>query len=136
MVFRAIVSGGALDAARAAGALPARRHLAPAPQPARARRRRTPAEEQPARLVELPQLLADAQRAGQLPAVDHALRRELAREFFVRELFAASHFGARWHAMRAAQRVPLRWRLRLFVYAACPALLAPFFALKRWSAPR
>lgn len=136
MVFRAIVSGGALTLPeplvqyRRGGISRKRRNLRARDVVERLLKNNRHA------LVELPQLRADAQRAGQLPAVDHALRRELAREFFVRELFAASHFGARWHAMRAAQRVPLRWRLRLFVYAACPALLAPFFALKRWSAPR
>lgn len=136
MVFRAIVSGGALTLPeplvqyRRGGISRKRRNLRARDVVERLLKNNRHA------LVELPQLLADAQRAGQLPAVDHALRRELAREFFVRELFAASHFGARWRVVRAARRVALPWRLRLFVYAACPALLAPFFALKHWSAPR
>ena len=45
--------------------------------------------------------------------------------------FAATTLAQRWRAFRAARRVPLALRARLFVYAACPALLAPFFALKR-----
>jgi len=135
MVLRAIVSGGALTLPeplvqyRRGGISRRRRNLHARDVVERLLKNNRHA------LVELPQLLADAQRAGQLPAVDHALRRELAREYFVRDLFAASHFLARWRVVRAARRVPLRWRLRLFVYAACPAVLAPFFALKRWSAP-
>ena len=134
MVLRAIVSGGALTLPeplvqyRRGGISRKRRNLHARDVVERLLKNNRHA------LVELPQLLADAQRAGQLPAVDHVLRRELAREFFVRDLFAASHVVARWRAVRAARRVPLPWRLRLFVYAACPALLAPFFALKRWSA--
>ena len=133
MVFRAIASGGALTLPEAlvqyrrGGISRRRRNLRARDVVERLLKNNRHA------LVELPQLLADAQRAGQLAAVDHALRREFARERFVRELFAASHFVARWRAVRAARRVPLPWRLRVFVYAACPALLAPFFALKRWS---
>lgn len=135
MVLRAIVSGGALTLPeplvqyRRGGISRRRRNLRARDVVERLLKNNRHA------LVELPQLLADAQRAGQLPAVDHALRRELARELFVRDLFAASHVVARWRVVRTARHVPLRWRLRLFVYAACPALLAPFFALKRWSAP-
>jgi glycosyltransferase involved in cell wall biosynthesis len=136
MVLRAIVAGGALTLPeplvqyRRGGISRRRRNLRARDVVERLLKNNRHA------LVELPQLLADAQRAGQLPAVDHALRRELARELFVRDLFAAGHVVARWRVVRTARHVPLRWRLRLFVYAACPALLAPFFALKRWSAPR
>ena len=82
-------------------------------------------------LVELPQLLADAALAGQLAAVDRVLSQALGRERFVRDLFGAASLRGRWQAMLAATPVPWRVRLRLFVYAACPALLAPWFALKR-----
>lgn len=84
-------------------------------------------------LVELPQLLADARRAGQLEAVEDGLSRQLEREVFVRDLFGARTAGDRWRAVAAARRVPPAWRLRLGVYASCPWLLAPFFALKRWT---
>jgi glycosyltransferase involved in cell wall biosynthesis len=82
-------------------------------------------------LVELPQLLADARLAGQLEAVEDVLSRQFEREVFVRDLFAATDWRARSRAWAQARRVPAGWRLRMLVYAACPALLAPLFALKR-----
>ena len=82
-------------------------------------------------LVELPQLLADAQRAGQLAAVSETVGRSMDRELFVRDLFLAPSILERWRVVGAARRVPLALRARLFVYAACPGLLWPFFALKR-----
>ena len=87
-------------------------------------------------LVELPQLLADAKRSGQLEAVEDALSLQFEREVFVRDVFGATGFSARWQAFVTASRVPVMLRLRLLAYAAWPALLAPFFALKRWSAGR
>jgi hypothetical protein len=83
-------------------------------------------------LVELPQMLADAGLAGQLDAVEPVLSRELARESFIAAFFDGSNFAQRWHAVRDAPRVAIALRLRLLVYAACPALLAPWFALKRF----
>ena len=133
MVFRAIASGGAITLPeplvqyRRGGISRRRRNLRAHDVVERLLKNNRHA------LVELTQLLADAQRAGQLAAVDQTLRRELARELFVRDLFAADSLEARWRAVRASRRVPRLWRLRVFVYAACPALLAPFFALKRWS---
>ena len=85
-------------------------------------------------LVELPQLMADAKRAGQLEAVEDALSLQFEREVFVRDVFGAGSFAARWQAFVAAPRVPVMLRLRLLVYAGCPALLAPLFALKRLTA--
>ena len=55
----------------------------------------------------------------------------VARVRFVAGLFAAGSLPARCRLVLQAQSVPLTLRLRLFVYAACPALLAPFFWLKR-----
>ncbi len=131
MVFRAIVAGGAITLPeplvqyRRGGISRRRRALHARDVVERLLKNNRHA------LVELPQLLADAQRAGQLPAVDAALRRELAREAFVRDLFAARTAGGRWRAVAAARRVPLAWRLRLLVYAAWPGVLTPWFALKR-----
>lgn len=133
MAFRAIVAGGAITLAeplvqyRRGGISRRRRH-----RHARDVVERLLKNSRHAR-VELPQLLADAQRAGQLAAVDAALHRELERETFVHDLFASRDLAARWRAVAAARRVPLGSRLRLLVYAACPGVLAPFFALKRWS---
>ncbi|MGK2898765.1 MAG: glycosyltransferase family 2 protein [Burkholderiaceae bacterium] len=131
MVFRAIVSGGAITLAeplvqyRRGGISRKRRNLH-----ARAVVQRLLDNNRHA-LVELPQLLADAQRAGQLAAVSETVGRSMDRELFVRDLFSARSALERVRVVGAARRVPLALRARLFVYAACPGLLWPFFALKR-----
>lgn len=131
MVFRAIVSGGAITLAeplvqyRRGGISRRRRNLQARDVVARLLKNNRHA------LVELPQLLADAARAGQLVAVEDALSLQFEREVFVRDLFGATSLGQRWRAFIAAPGVPLVLRTRLIVYATCPALLAPFFALKR-----
>ena len=131
MVFRAIVGGGAITLPeplvqyRRGGISRRRRNLYARDVVERLLKNNRHA------LVELPQLLADAQAAGQLAAIEPAIGQQLARERFVHALFAADGFGARWRACAEAPRVPLALRLRLFTYAACPALLAPLFALKR-----
>lgn len=133
MVFRAIVSGGAITLAeplvqyRRGGISRRRRTLHARDVIERLLKNSRHA------LIELPQLLADAKRAGQLEAVEDALSLQFEREVFVRDVFGARRFSARWRAFGAARRVPVSLRLRLLVYAAFPALLAPFFALKRLS---
>ena len=134
MVFRAILAGGAITLAeplvlyRRGGISRRRRNLHARDVIERLLKNNRHA------LVELPQLLADAERAGQLDAVEAALSLQLEREVFVRDVFAAGSFQARWQAAANARSVPAALRLRAFVYAACPALLAPFFALKRLAA--
>jgi len=131
MVFRAIVSGGAITLPEAlvqyrrGGISRRRRNLHASDVVERLLKNNRHA------IVELPQLLADAKRAGQLEAVEDELSRQFEREVFVRDVFGASNFSVRWQAFVAAPRVPVRLRLRLLVYAACPALLTPLFALKR-----
>ena len=136
MVFRAIVSGGAATLAEPLvryrrGGISRRR---------RAMRARDVVERllrnNRHSLVELPQLLADARVAGQLPAVEATLQRQLAREVFIRELFAATTLARRLRVVARASAVPLGPRLRFATYAVCPALLAPLFALKRLAARR
>jgi len=131
MVFRAIVSGGALT-------LP--EPLVRYRRGGVSRRRRAMSahdvvagllKNNRSSLVELPQLLADARTAGQLRTVEGALSARLAREVFIRDVFAADSQATRWHAFRQARNVPLSLRLRVATYAAFPALLAPFFWLKR-----
>lgn len=131
MVFRAIVGGGAITLAeplvqyRRGGISRRQRNLHAHDVIERLLKNNRHA------LVELPQLLADARRAGQLEAVEDELSRRFEREVFVRDVFGAKGLGARWQAFTAARRVPTGLRLRLLAYAACPALFAPFFALKR-----
>lgn len=84
-------------------------------------------------LAELPQLLSDAKRAGQLEVVQKPLTERLAREVLIRDIFSASSVSEKVAlAVNASQ---LRWtvRTRLLVYAAFPWFLGPWFALKRLS---
>ena len=136
MVFRAIVSGGAATLAeplvryRRGGISRRRRAMRAHDVVERLLRNNRHS------LVELPQLLADARVAGQLPAVEAPLQRQLAREVFIRELFAATTLARRLRVVARASAVPLGPRLRFATYAVCPALLAPLFALKRLAARR
>lgn len=131
MVFRAIVSGGALTLAEPLvryrrGGLSRRRRALSAEQVIerwRANSRHS--------LIELPLLLADARLAGQLAAVEAPLMVQLARETLVRDLFATEHRSGRAQLLLHARQVPLAQRIRFAVYALCPALLAPLFAAKR-----
>ncbi|MDP3824258.1 MAG: glycosyltransferase [Burkholderiales bacterium] len=131
MVLRAVMSGGAVTLAEPLvryrrGGLSFRRRAQTAADVVKALLKNNRSS-----LVELPLLLDDARKADQLAALEPALRARLARELFVRDLFAATSLPARCRVVLSAQSVPLALRLRLFVYAACPALLAPFFWLKR-----
>ncbi len=136
MVFRAILAGGAITIAdalvqyRRGGVSRRRRALSAADVS-----RRLLANSRHA-VVELPQMLADAAAAGQLAAVEGPLRRELARETFVRDVFEATGLADRWRSVLAAHGVPWPWRLRILAYAACPRVYAPFFALKRLTTRR
>ena len=131
MVFRAVVSGGGMTLAeplvryRRGGLSSRRRALSAAHviERWRANSRHS--------LVELPLLLADAEKAGQLAAVEAALTAQLARETLVRDLFATDDRAQRARLLLRAREVPLAQRLRFAVYALWPALLAPLFAAKR-----
>ena len=84
--------------------------------------------------VELPcPLLRDAALAGVSAQVEVGLHRQLAREQHVAAQLAAGPLGSRLRRLLTDRDVPalLRLRLRVFVYAAGPGLLAPGFALKR-----
>ncbi len=138
MVFRAIVSGGALTLTEPLvryrrGGLSRRRRALSAEQVVerwRANSRHS--------LVELPLLLADARLAAQLAAVEAPLRAQLARETLVRDLFGTEGWTQRVRLLLQASQVPYAQRIRFAVYALCPALLAPLFAAKRlrWSLNR
>jgi len=131
MVFRAILSGGAMTLAeplvryRRGGISRRRRALDAQSVVARIRKNNVNA------LVELRQLLADAERAGQREVVAPALEARLARECFIEALFAAERRRDRLLIAARAHDVPLGTRLRMLSYAAFPSLLAPFFAVKR-----
>ena len=82
-------------------------------------------------LVELPCLLRDAALAGVSAAVAPGLQAQLAREQHVAAQLAPGPLAARLQRLLGDRAVPGLLRLRVFVYATCPWLLAPGFALKR-----
>ncbi|HOL36330.1 MAG TPA: glycosyltransferase [Rubrivivax sp.] len=132
MVFRAIVSGGAITLAeplvayRRGGLSRRRRALRAADV-----RRKLLANARHS-LVELPCLLRDAELAGVRDEVAPALERQLARERHIAAQFdAAATPRARLRRLLRDRAVPAATRLRVFAYAALPWLLAPWFALKR-----
>lgn len=136
MVFRAIVSGGALTLDEALvryrrGGLSHKRRALSAAQ-VRARLLGNARHS----LVELPCLLRDAQTAGVTDAVQAVLAARLARERHIVDQFGPASLAARLRRLFGDRAVPAAMRLRVFVYAACPWLLAPGFALKRWALAR
>ncbi len=131
MVLRAVMSGGALTLPEPLvryrrGGLSFRRRAQTAGDVVTALLKNNRSS-----LIELPLLLNDARRAGQQAALEPALLARLAREQFIRDLFAAGSWPALARVALGARSVPLALRLRLFIYAASPALIAPFFWLKR-----
>lgn len=136
MVFRAIGSGGAITLReplvqyRRGGISRRRRNLHARDVVERLLKNNRHA------LVETEQMLKDAEVMGRLDEIGPHLRTVLARERFIAELFAAPGFASRCGVTLRAGSQPLALRLRLWVYAAVPWLLAPFFALKRLAASR
>jgi glycosyltransferase involved in cell wall biosynthesis len=82
-------------------------------------------------LFELPVIGDDARKLGCEKAVEPWLTRQLEYEHFLRDIFAADAFLRKFSVAFKASNVPISRRARVFVYAACPALLAPYFFLKR-----
>ena len=82
-------------------------------------------------LVELPQLLADADLAGVRAEVATVLESQLARERHIAAQLGTGGARGRLRRFVGDRAVPPATRLRVLVYAACPWLLAPAFALKR-----
>lgn len=136
MVFRAIGSGGAITLReplvqyRRGGISRRRRNLHARDVVERLLKNNRHA------LVETQQMLKDAETMGRLDQIGPQLRAVLDREQFIAALFAADGFAARCSVVLRAGTQPLALRLRLWVYAAAPWLLAPFFALKRLAASR
>ncbi len=136
MVFRAIVSGGAITLDeplvryRRGGISHRRRALHASEVVERLLKNNRHA------LVELPQLLADAQVAGQLDAVRNELNQRLARARHIQQLFCATGMLGKLALSMRTTDIPLPLRLRWLMYAAFPWIAAPFFALKRLLANR
>ena len=136
MVFRAIVSGGAITLDeplvryRRGGISRRRRAMHADDVVERLLKNNRHA------LVELPQLLADARTAGQLDAVQSSLEARLERERFIERLFAARNLGQQLQQTLRSPGVAWSLRLRMLSYAAFPWVYAPFFWLKRALARR
>lgn len=134
MVFRAIVSGGAISLDeplvryRRGGISRRRRALHAADVRARLLRNARHA------VVESVQLHADARRAGVLDVVAPLLDAQLARERHVQLQLEPGPALGKLRRAFSDRQVPAGLRLRLAVYALAPGLLAPFFALKRLAA--
>ena len=131
LVFRAIVSGGAITLDEPLvryrrGGLSGRRR-ALRPQQVRERLANNARHS----LVELPQLLADAERAGVGDQVAAGLQAQLRRERHIAAQIDGRGFGERLRRFVGERELPLALRLRVLMYAAFPQLAAPWFALKR-----
>jgi len=81
-------------------------------------------------LVESEQFQRDADVAGVGDGMHALLVPKLARERYVRDVFAARGFGAKLGLLTRTKGVKLGFRVRMFLYAACPAVYRPFFALR------
>jgi glycosyltransferase involved in cell wall biosynthesis len=136
MTFRAIMSGGAVNLReplvlyRRGGLSGKQRWKSVDDFVARIRRTNRFA------LVEIAQFLRDAETAGVGPLMRQALAAKQARENYTRDLFASNSFGERLRQLQKAKDVKFGFRLRMFLYAACPAVYLPTFAMKRWLSGR
>jgi glycosyltransferase involved in cell wall biosynthesis len=131
MTFRAIMSGGAISLRQALvqyrrGGL------------SRGKQRRTPADfiarlqrSNRSSLAETDQLLRDAAVAGVLPQMQQAVRKRQRREFYIRDIFGAAGTLQKLGLLLRRGGPDPGFRLRMFVYAACPWVYAPFYLLKR-----
>jgi glycosyltransferase involved in cell wall biosynthesis len=81
-------------------------------------------------LVESDQFQRDADIAGVGDAMRVLLVPKLARERYTRDVFAACGFGAKLALLANTKGVKAGYRIRMFLYAACPFVYRPFFALR------
>lgn len=88
--------------------------------------------------VEIPQMIRDAESVGSGHEVAEHYRVKLARETFIHTMLTAPdlHRKLRLLFARFAAPVAVAVRARIFVYAACPAMLAPLFLFKTLFARR
>ncbi len=81
-------------------------------------------------LVESDQFQRDAEIAGVGEGMRALLVPKLARERYVRDVFAAHGFRAKLGLLARTKGVKRGFRVRMFLYAACPGVYRPFFALR------
>jgi glycosyltransferase involved in cell wall biosynthesis len=132
MVFRAVMSGGAISLRqplvqyRRGGLSSGARRRNPAEFVARLLRSNRSA------LAETAQLLQDAAVAGVLPQMQGVLRKRQARELYIRDIFAAAGTPPKLKLLFGRGAADPAFRLRMFLYAACPWVYAPFYGIRRW----
>ncbi len=131
MVLRAILSGGALSLReplvryRRGGLSRKRRYGSVDELIARMRQSNRYG------LAELAQLQRDAEIAGVGERMRTAMAPKLAREQFIRAMFEAGTLAERAGLLARSPGVKLGLRIRMFLYASCPAVYAPGLWLKR-----
>jgi glycosyltransferase involved in cell wall biosynthesis len=81
-------------------------------------------------LAESEQFQRDAQIAGVGDEMRELLVPKLAREHYARDVFARKGLGAKLGLLLGTQGVKLGFKLRMFLYAACPFVYRPFFAVR------
>ena len=81
-------------------------------------------------LAESEQFQHDADIAGVGDAMRALLAPKRAREGYARDIFAVRGFGAKLGLLMHTKGVKLGYRIRMFLYAACPGVYRPFFALR------
>jgi glycosyltransferase involved in cell wall biosynthesis len=131
MTFRAVMSGGALSLREALvlyrdGGLSRKRRWPSVAAYIEHLRRSNRYS-----LAELAQLYRDADTAGVGPRLREALAAKQAREDYTRDVFEAPGLMARVRLLRGAHGAKFGLRVRMFLYAACPAVYAPLFLIKR-----
>jgi glycosyltransferase involved in cell wall biosynthesis len=130
MVFRAIMSGGAftlrepLVRYRRGGLSRKRRWRTPADFVARIKLANVNGR------GETRQLQRDADRVGAGDGMRRLLAKKAAREDYVSAVFSDAPFPRKLALLAGAGDVSAGFRLRMFIYATCPWLLAPFFFVK------
>ena len=82
-------------------------------------------------LAELAQLQRDAEIGGVGERMRAAMAPKLAREQFIHAMFEAGSVGQRIGLVAHSAGVKLGLRVRMFLYASCPAVYAPGIWLKR-----
>ncbi|SDV50066.1 glycosyltransferase family 2 protein [Chitinasiproducens palmae] len=82
-------------------------------------------------LSEIEQLRADAARAGCGERMRDITASKYARERFMQQQFDSSDWRTRVALLFGSREVGLPWRIRVFLYANCPAIYRPFFFLRR-----
>ncbi|CAB3721189.1 glycosyltransferase family 2 protein [Paraburkholderia rhynchosiae] len=82
-------------------------------------------------LAELAQLQRDADIAGVGERMRAAMAPKLAREQFIHAMFEARSLAARAGLLARSAGVKLGLRIRMFLYASCPAVYAPGLWVKR-----